>query len=165
MRSRQALSASALLFLAAVGAALWLTRAAEDAAPPLALHTLDGRTLHLEQLRGKPLLVTFWATTCQSCVKEIPHLAELYQALHPRGLEVIGIAMAYDPPSFVLDMIQQRQIPYPIALDLGSAAAKSFGDVKLTPSSFLISPEGRIVQRYVGTMDMQRLYGMIQGML
>jgi hypothetical protein len=73
--------------------------------------------------------------------------------------------MAYDPPSYVLAMVRQQQISYPVALDLNSAAASSFGNVQLIPASFLISPEGRITQRTLGEMDFERMRELIRSML
>ena len=146
-------------------AAVWLMPAGLREAPPLVGQTLDGRTLTLEQLRGKPVLVTFWATTCPSCVEEIPHLIELYRELNPKGLEIIGVAMAYDPPEQVRAMAQQRQIPYPIVLDSEERIAHEFDNVQLTPTSVLVSPEGRIVQYRLGLLDMSELRNTIAGML
>ncbi|MBL8252383.1 MAG: TlpA family protein disulfide reductase, partial [Candidatus Competibacter sp.] len=121
--------------------------------------------LTLEQLRGKPVLVTFWATTCPSCTEEIPHLVELYRELHPKGLEIIGVAMAYDPPDQVRAMVEQRQIPYPIVLDTQEHIARAFDDVRLTPTSVLISPEGRIAHYRLGLLDMPKLRDAIREML
>jgi len=136
----------------------------EDA-PELTIYTLDGRSIALESLRGKPVLVTFWATTCSACVQEIPHLTALYRELHPQGLEIVGIAMAYDPPNYVLRMVEQRRIPYPIALDPLGEAAQAFGNVRFTPTSFLISPQGRIVDQRVGVWDQAALRESIHSML
>lgn len=146
-------------------AAVWFMPAGLREAPPLVGQTLDGHTLTLEQLRGKPVLVTFWATTCPSCVEEIPHLTELYRELNPKGLEIIGVAMAYDPPEQVRAMARQRQIPYPIVLDSEERIAREFDNVQLTPTSVLVSPEGRIVQYRLGLLDMPELRNTIAGML
>ncbi len=146
-------------------AAVWLMPTGLREAPPLVGQTLDGRTLTLEQLRGKPVLVTFWATTCPSCTEEIPHLVELYRELHPKGLEIIGVAMAYDPPDQVRAMVEQRQIPYPIVLDTQEHIARAFDDVRLTPTSVLISPEGRIAHYRLGLLDMPKLRDAIREML
>ncbi|MBK8535811.1 MAG: TlpA family protein disulfide reductase [Candidatus Competibacteraceae bacterium] len=134
-------------------------------APPLVGQTLDGRTLTLEQLRGKPVLVTFWATTCPSCIEEVPHLISLYRELHPQGLEIIGVAMAYDPPDQVRAMAMQRQIPYPIVMDSQERIAQAYDNVRLTPTTVLISPEGRIVHYQLGLLNMPKLRETIREML
>jgi peroxiredoxin len=136
---------------------LWYTASGLRNIPDITLLTVDGEALPLASLRGRPLLVTFWATTCTSCVREIPHLAELYEELSPRGLEIIGIAMHHDRPDQVLAMRQARGIPYPVALDLQATAARAFGNVRVTPTSFLIAPDGRIQYHRIGTLDMARL--------
>lgn len=146
-------------------AAVWFLPAGLRQAPPLVGQTLDGRTLTLEQLRGKPVLVTFWATTCPSCIEEMPHLIELYRELNPKGLEIIGVAMSYDPPEQVRALAERRQIPYPIVLDTQSRIAREFGNVQLTPTSVLISPDGRIVQYRLGLLDMPKLRETIQDLL
>ena len=133
--------------------------------PDLGLLTIGGEKLQLAGYRGRPLLVTFWATTCASCVRELPHLIELYEALHPRGLEIIGIAMAYDPPNLVLAMSRERNIPYPVALDIDSDAARAFGDIRVTPTTFLIAPDGRIVYYRIGMLDMTEIRQDILDML
>ncbi|MFZ1324696.1 MAG: TlpA disulfide reductase family protein, partial [Candidatus Contendobacter sp.] len=113
----------------------------------------------------KPVLVTFWATTCPSCIEEIPHLVELYQEFKPKGLEIIGVAMAYDPPEQVRTLARQRQIPYPIVLDTQAQIARAFDDVRLTPTSVLISPQGQIVQYRLGLLDLPQLRKTLHGLL
>jgi peroxiredoxin len=139
-----------------------LLRYHSDQVPELTLRTIDGRELDLSSFRGRPLLVNFWATTCVICLKEMPELIALYEELHPQGLELIAVAMAYDPPNRVVEMAELKQIPYPVALDLDSKAAKAFGDVQLTPNMFLISPQGRIDQQYIGAVKMSELRELIQ---
>jgi peroxiredoxin len=144
---------------------LWIAPAGLKNTPDIKLVTLDGVQLQLASLRGKPLLVTFWATTCLSCIKEMPHLIELYEELSPKGLEIVGIAMDYDPPNRVLAMRNAKNIPYPVALDINAEAARAFGNVRLTPTSFLIAPDGRIVYQKLGGMSMQKLRQDILDML
>jgi peroxiredoxin len=144
---------------------LWLAPAGLKDSPEITLLTIDGEELSLASLRGKPLLLTFWATSCPGCIREMPHLIELYEELSPQGLEIIGVAMSYDKPSHVLSMRKARNIPYPVALDIHGAAAQAFGNVRLTPTSFLISPDGRIVSQKIGEMDMPRLRNNILTML
>ncbi len=136
-----------------------------DHVPDISLLSVDGAELQLAAYRGRPLLVTFWSVTCPSCVREIPHLIELYRELAPQGLEIIGIATAYDPPNQVLEMRKSRGMPYPISLDIHADAARAFGDVRVTPTSFLIAPDGRVVQRKIGRLDMTGLRREILAML
>lgn len=82
-----------------------------------------------------------------------------------KGLEIIGVAMAYDPPDQVRAMVEQRQIPYPIVLDTQEHIARAFDDVRLTPTSVLISPEGRIAHYRLGLLDMPKLRDAIREML
>jgi peroxiredoxin len=144
---------------------LWLAPSGPTTRPDISLMTIKGEEIQLASLQGKPLLVTFWATTCPGCIREIPHLIELYDELAPQGLEIIGIAMDYDPPNRVLAMSKARNIPYPIALDIHADAARAFGNVRLTPTSFLMAPDGRVVYQKIGTLNMVRLREDILGML
>lgn len=163
--NKETLIAGAALAVVLVFATVWFMPAGLRQAPPLVGQTLDGHTVTLEQLRGKPVLVTFWATTCPACIEEMPHLIELYRELHPRGLELIGVAMSYDPAEQVRAMAQQRQIPYPIILDSRGQIAREFDNVRLTPTTVLISPDGRIVQYRLGPLDLPKLRETINALL
>jgi len=163
--NKETLVAGVALAVVLAVAAVWFMPAGLRPAPPLVGQTLDGRTLTLEQLRGKPVLVTFWATTCPSCIEEMPHLIDLYRELHPKGLEIIGVAMAYDPPEQVRVMAAKRQIPYPVVLDTQARIAREFDNVRLTPTSVLISPDGHIMQYRLGLLDLPKLRETIQEML
>ena len=156
-----------LFALALIGALafVWLSSSGITQTPAITVRTIEGVDIKLTDLRGRPVLVTFWATTCSSCIKEIPHLTELYREFSPRGLEMIAIAMAYDPPNHVLAMRDARAIPYPIALDIEGTAARAFGNVRLTPTSFLIRPDGRIVQHNTGELDLADVHGQIRSLL
>lgn len=154
----------AVALLAALGY-LWTAPAALKTAPDIGLMTVDGRELQLANLQGRPVLVTFWATTCNSCISEIPHLIALYDELAPQGLEIIGITMDYDPPNRVLALRKARNIPYPVVLDIQAEAARAFGDVRLTPTSFLIAPNGQIAHQRTGKMNMAALRRDILAML
>jgi len=109
--------------------------------------------------------VTFWATDCPGCIKEIPHLIELYEDYHARGLELIAVAMYYDPPSHVVAMSEARQLPYPVVLDLKASYARAFGQVALTPTTFLVAPDGRIALQYTGLADNPALKNAIETFL
>ena len=144
----------ALLLLSAL---LWVSPKGLGPAPDINLSLLDGRQISLGELLGKPVLITFWATSCLSCKKEIPHLIELHRDFASGGLEIIAIAMAYDPPSQILSFSKRKHLPYAIALDIHGEAARAFGKVAVTPTSFLISPDGNIAYRKPGEMNIRRL--------
>ena len=138
---------------------------AQQQAPDISLMKLDGKKIALSDLRGKPVLIDFWATTCVTCVKELPEMIRFYNEYKDRGVRVIGVAMSYDPPDQVLNMHDKLKIPYTVALDLQAEAAQAFGDVRLTPTHFLIDPSGKIVLQKVGLLDFPALRQQIDAML
>lgn len=144
---------------------LWRNSSGLQEVPDITLVTTTGERIALAGMRGEPLLVTFWATTCSTCMEEMPHLIDLYHELSPRGLNVIGIAIFYDPPNRVLAMQESSSIPYTIALDIDANASRAFGDVGLTPTTFLIAPDGRVVYQKTGNMDMDKVRSEILAML
>nr|WP_207146500.1 TlpA disulfide reductase family protein [Ectothiorhodospira mobilis] len=144
---------------------LWLAPGGGRAVPAVTLPTLEGGTLDLEGHQGRPLVVTFWASDCSGCLEEIPHLNALQREYGQRGLEVIGIAMHYDPPAEVARTAERRGIGYTVALDRRGEAAEAFGNVQLTPTTFLISPGGRIVYQKMGPPDWERVQGRLEDWL
>lgn len=152
-----------LLLVAIAGAllAVLLPSSAPQPAPEVTFTLLDGRTLPLSSWRGRPVLVSFWATTCRTCVAEMPDLVALYQALKPRGFDLIAVAMPYDPPNRVQQFVRERQVPFPIALDVLGQVTGAFPDVQHTPTAFLIDPQGNIVYHHVGKLDTDRVRRMI----
>ena len=165
MKSRTVLISLCAITLAVVLGYLWRKSSGLDKVPDITVVTTTGERIALAEMRGAPLLVTFWASTCPTCMKEMPQLIELYNELSPRGLKVIGIAIFYDPPNRVLAMQQSRSIPYTIALDIDASASRAFGNVGLTPTTFLIAPDGRIVYQKTGSMDMDKVRDKILAML
>ena len=134
--------------------ALWMARSGKYTfTPDTAFTTITGERISLKALQGKPVLITFWATSCGSCVKEIPHLVALYEKFHPQGLEIIAVAMVYDPPDRVVAMAHEQNLPYPVVLDITSEYAKAFGRVWATPTTLLIDPVGTVAKRVVGAFD------------
>ena len=165
MRIRESIAVIFILAVAGLSFWLWTSPSGLKWAPDVTFTTLEGEKLDMGELRGRPVLVTFWATTCPGCLKEMPHLVELYEELGAAGFELIGVAMSYDPPNRVVELSAERQLPYPIALDLDGALAAAFGNVMLTPTSFLIDPDGRIVKHKIGEMDIAELRRQVEGLL
>ena len=154
----------ALAAVAAVGAYVYLG-AGQSAAPPSTFVLLDGSRQTTADLRGKVTLVNFWATTCVTCVKEMPALVATHQKYASRGYETMAVAMSYDPPAWVVNFVQSRQLPFKVALDNTGEIAKAWGDVKLTPTTYLLDKQGRIVKRYVGEPEMDALHKLIEELL
>jgi len=155
-----------LLLLAIISAGLWLGFSKTvTPAPDAIFSTLTGKKIALHDLRGKPVLVTFWATDCPGCIKEIPHLIELYRQYHEQGLEIIAVAMHYDPPSHVVAMAKEQALPYDVALDIQAEHAQAFGDVRLTPTTFLITPDGSIALQKIGEFDLADMKTRIETLL
>lgn len=148
-----------------VAGALVLLFSQKPAAPQAAFTTLKGEQIVLDSLRGKVVLVNFWATSCPGCIKEMPELVNVHQKYHSRGLETIAVAMSYDPPEYVQLFTEKNGLPFTVALDAGGAAAQAFGDVRLTPTTFVIDRQGKIIQRYVGEPDFGQLHALIEGAL
>ncbi len=138
---------------------------ADQPAPDVTFKTITNKNISLNHLQGHPVIITFWASDCPACIKEIPHLKALYQQYHSHGLEIIAVAMYYDPPSHVVAISKTRQLPYDIALDLKAEHSKAFGNVMLTPTTFLISPKGNIVMQKQGMFDLNNMEQKIELLL
>lgn len=163
------LSLTIILFFLLTTVAFLLLWFNQKTLHPVPLNTqftlIDGTTTELHKFSGNPLLVKFWATSCITCVKEIPHLIKLYESFHKDGLEIIAVAMQYDPPNQVLSMKDQKNITYPIAIDITGNTALSFGNILHTPTYFLIAKDSSIVKKFTGKIDMDELRNMIIAML
>jgi peroxiredoxin len=134
-------------------------------APQAEYLLIDGSRLPSQALQGKVTLVNFRATTCIACVKEMPALIETHQKFKDRGFETVAVAMSYDPPAWVLNFAQTRQLPFKVALDHSGDVAKVWGDIKLTPTTFIVDRQGRIVKRYVGEPDFVALHQLLERLL
>lgn len=164
MKSNRLLIALMLIGLTIIALWVWQPKRL-IAAPHVTFTTITGRKIELVKLQGKPVIVTFWATDCAACIKEIPHLIELYQQFHSQGLEIIAVAMYYDLPNHVVAMSKAKQLPYPVALDLKAEQANAFGQVSLIPTTFLISANGSIVMQKTGLIDITDMKLLIENLL
>lgn len=162
--SRRALTSWPLAWV--LGAALLVGGCAgKESAPDSRFVLLDGTTTTTKDLQGKVMLVNFWATTCVTCVKEMPDLVATYNKYQSKGFDTVAVAMAYDRPDWVLHFSQTRQLPFKVAIDNTGEVATAWGDVKLTPTTYLVDRQGRIVKRYVGEPDFVALHALIEKLL
>ena len=155
-----------VLMLILLSAALWLGSSKKYSfTPDTTFTTITGERITLKALHGKPVLVTFWATSCASCVKEVPDLITLYNQFHPQGFEVIAIAMTYDKPNHVVTMTKENKLPYHVVLDITGAHAKAFGRVWATPTTVLIGTDGTVSKNIIGAFDLMAMQTRIQQLL
>jgi peroxiredoxin len=134
-------------------------------APQTSFVLLDGSTRSTADFRGKVVLVNFWATTCTSCVAEMPKLVATFEKYRERGYDTVAVAMSYDPPSYVVRFTESRKLPFKVAIDNTGAVAGAWGDVRLTPTTYLVDKRGEIVKRYVGEPDFAELHRLIEELL
>ena len=166
MNSKSRASVVLVGLLLAAGATLfYLSVAAKEKAPAVPYTVLNGQTGNVEQLRGKVVLVNFWATSCVTCVKEMPDLVATHEKFKARGYETLAVAMSYDPPAYVSRFAESRQLPFKVVIDNTGEIAKRFGDVRLTPTTVLINKQGEIVKRYVGEPDFAALHALVERLL
>jgi peroxiredoxin len=133
--------------------------------PTLTFTTLGGQRFDFASLKGQVTLVNFWATSCTTCVHEMPMLVDQFNRHHKSGYRHIAVAMDYDPLAFVQNFSLERGLPFEVVHDTDGSIAKAFGDVKLTPTSFLIDRNGNIVKRYVGEPKEAELTSAIESLL
>lgn len=115
---------------------------AEAMAPALDLPMLDGGQVNLAQLRGKVVVLNFWATWCPPCRAEMAELNATHHALSERGLMVLGVNQAQDQTT-VQQFIAEQQLSFPIALDQRAEVSQRYRVIAL-PTTFIIDRAGRI---------------------
>ncbi len=160
MLSRRSLAVASALICAAA-----LTGCAREQAPAVDYVLLNGQKASSRDWNGKVMLVNFWATSCATCVKEMPQIVATHDKFKARGLDTVAVAMSYDPPAFVAKYAETRKLPFGVAIDNTGTVAQAFGSVQMTPTTFLINKHGEIVKRFVGEPDFAALHGLIEQLL
>lgn len=125
----------------------------KESFPEVSYHTLEGKQLTTQDLKGKVVLVKFWATTCVTCVKQMPDTIKHYNTYKDKGFDTIAVAMSYDDPQAIIQFRDSHQLPFTIAYDKTGEIAKAVGGVRFTPVAFLVDRQGNIVKRYIGDYD------------
>jgi peroxiredoxin len=159
MRARGWVVLGTILFASAV-LAWWLLRSV--AAPLVQGNDLNGQAVATAALKGKPYLVNFWATSCVTCVKEMPDIIALHEEFSGKGFQTIAVAMRYDRADFLQKFVEDRGLPFTVVHDTTGDWARAFGDVSVTPTTFVIDAKGQIFKRYVGEPDFPALRRWLQ---
>ena len=145
-----------------VSAYFWQNKAQ---APATTFVLLDASQKHSTDFLGKVTLVNFWATSCTTCVAEMPQMVATFNQYQAKGYRTVAVAMQYDLPAYVINFAQTRQLPFDVAIDNTGAIARAWGDVQLTPTSYVVNKKGFIVKRYVGQPDFAELHALIEKLL
>ncbi|MDI3384087.1 TlpA family protein disulfide reductase [Xenophilus aerolatus] len=160
----KALYGAAIAVALAVGVGVYVSTGSSPA-PASTFVLLDGSKKTTEDLKGKVTLVNFWATSCVTCVGEMPKVIATYDKYQAKGYDTLAVAMSYDPPSYVINYAETRKLPFKVAIDNTGAVAKAWGDVQLTPTTYVVNKKGEIVKRYVGEPDFDELHRLIEKLL
>ncbi len=132
-------------------------------APPWQVMLPDGRALTSDSLRGKVVLVNFWATWCPYCRKEKPVIDRFWQDYRERGFEVVSISVD-DPPEKIAVWMRDKEYAF-MAAPTNASVTHAFGNVKSVPTSFIVDSEGRIRHRIAGQVHYPRLEKLIAPLL
>src|SRR6185369_1653666 len=158
------MKAKILLALVALGIAggIALAVVPRPAAPEVQFAVLSGENFSTSDLRGKVVLVNFWATWCTTCIEEMPKMIGTYRKFAPRGYEMVAVAVQSDHPNAVAAFAQKRALPFKVALDGNGDIARQFGRVRITPTSFLIDKQGRVLKEYIGEPDWAEFHALVE---
>ena len=117
-------------------------------APDFSLKSIDGQEITLSQLKGKVILLDFWATWCGPCRESIPHLIQLYKNYREKGFEVVGMSIDKGDGEAVRRFVKSMDIPYPVVIAPEDVVRRY--QVTGIPASFLIDKQGKVREKMVG---------------
>ncbi|MGB4704809.1 MAG: TlpA disulfide reductase family protein [Candidatus Saccharicenans sp.] len=132
-----------------------------EAAPDFRVFSLDGQEISLSALKGKIILVNFWATWCPPCRAEIPDFIEAYEELKGRGLEILGFSVDTLPENELKNFVARARINYPVAL-VGEDTVSAFRPGQYIPVSIFIDKNGYIRYRHVGRLTKKDLVSIFE---
>ncbi|MBU0593285.1 MAG: TlpA family protein disulfide reductase [Gammaproteobacteria bacterium] len=135
----------------------------DQSLPALQIQLLDGRVINLEQLRGKVVLVNFWATWCPYCRHEMPAMEEFYSDYRDQGFEILALSQD-DAAAPVVEFMAKENYHFPVAMADASVAA-AFGGVSRLPTSFVIDKRGLVRHKISGQVHYPRLKALVEPLL
>jgi cytochrome c biogenesis protein CcmG/thiol:disulfide interchange protein DsbE len=121
-------------------------------APDFKLKTLDGKEVQLSSLRGKAVLLNFWATWCEPCKIEMPWLVDLQKKYRQQGLEIVGVAMDDSGEKTIADFAKKMQVNYTVLVG-SEKVAQMYGGLDGLPTSFFLGRDGKVVDTALGLVS------------
>jgi len=128
----------------------------QDKAPNFSLKTHDGKSVDLDKLKGKVVVINFWATWCGPCRQEIPGFIETYKSYRTKGVEIIGISLDEGGWNVVQPYVTKSNIPYPVVIG-DQALSEAYGGIDAIPTTFIINKVGGIAGKHVGYLSKDQL--------
>lgn len=131
-------------------------------APQWTARDLKGQTVASTQYADSLVLLNFWATWCGPCVKELPDLEKLHANFKDRGFKVVGVNLDEGDSSDIEDFIRKRNLSFPVIRPISNHMMEDFGGIRYIPTSFLISPDGKIIRRFDGKVSFDSLESIVE---
>jgi len=143
-----------LIAALAMAGLLWTAEGrATTQMPSFALENVrDGKIIDSTSLKGRVLLLTFFATWCPPCLEEVPTLVKLQREMEGAGFSVIGMSVDQQEPSIIAKFVEKKAINYPVLL-AESKTTMDFGGIYGIPVAFLVNKAGNVVKKYTGYVD------------
>ena len=137
----------------------------KEQAPDVTFTTIEGKKIAMSSLKGKIVLVNFWATDCPGCIKEMPELINTYKQYKNKGFELIAVTMPYDPPAQVLNYTKMKSLPFPVMHDGFGEMQEKFGKVTLVPTTFIYDQKGNLLRHNIGELNFAQLHQQLDAQL
>ena len=133
-------------------------------APAFSLKDKDGNTWSAEGLKGKVVVLNFWATWCPPCRAEIPAFKTVYDKYREKGVEILGVSLDHKGWDVIRPFLKQHEINYPVVLG-GAEIARDYGNIRSTPTTVIIDREGKVIDSHVGAMSEEQLVKLFEKLL
>jgi peroxiredoxin len=132
-----------------------------QSAPDFALKSLDGKTVHLTDYRGKAVLLNFWATWCEPCKIEMPWFVEMQKQYAGDGLQIVGVAMDDAAEKDIADFATKMGVNYPVLIGKEDVS-NAYGGLPFLPTTFYIDREGKVVDKVFGLKGRGEIEGLVK---